>query len=818
MRKDNKNRKLEYKEIIFLLSSLLYLLLIFSKDCYAVTSYSWVASGEDIKINNKVFKMYISTENNLLVKKDSAFITIRNNTCENIEEINICVLNVTEVSGKIKAYIRTYYNTTALSLSRVFNKTQAHVGEKILVNVTINNTANHSIPFEYSDELPEGLILANKSTGFYASGILSANQIVEYNYEVFALKESTYKTRAKLQYEFYGNKEILYSTLQTLLVKQFINASFHFNTTEIFIGEETRVDINITNLVNESRVEIELIIPESLELVNSNISCYKNNLCRINTSIPENSTMSFFVNIRGKRFGSSQILIIAKNIFEEVRLTKNIIVKSIEPSIFFSNSLVFESDEEVVIKAYMQNPSTKVTLKNINITILNDLIGKENMIIREIPPMQRVLIINKTITTPKENSRKIYKIKINSNYFTEYGDFLKYEFTRDIVVEPIKEITITHKYKNKIEGYEETFFEVSVKNNRKANLTVTLEEKCPEEILKSNQSIKKTILVYAGETVSAYSYLIKAPNLNETKEYYIQTTATYNYSDEIRMISKTSKLEVVPRSIKLSLSHNLPSFNYKGNFFSYDLQITNSFKEPIYNILIFIPQHEEFDFERTRFYIKKLNPEEQAILKTMIRPKTSGNLKFGPSRIIFEDIYGNTFEQNTTVLKISINESYIPGEAIIAKKNCFLNDSQAFAVLRVENIGDKKAEIRIKDSENSYFYLEPGIQKFITYELSPAKEDYESGYLIVEKSEISYNILGKEYTAYSNKCLLNLSIDKKINDSEASLISDKAKQNRTMQEVSAEENKSKRDFNKKSNFFKEVINSIIKLFYVRRVK
>ena len=819
-----KNRR---TKIIIALSALLFLLFLYlqlflSKECLAATTYSWIASGEDIKINNKVFTMYISTEKNLLVKKDSTFMTIRNNSCDNIDEISICVLNVTDVSGKLKAYIRTYYNTTVLSFSRTLNRTQLHVGERIIVNVTINNTANFSVPFKYSDELPEGLFLVNGSSEFHESGILSGNQVAEYSYEIIALKGSTYNTRSKLEYEVYGNKEVSYSSLQTIVARPSLNTSFYLNRTEILVGEETRIDINITNFINETRAEIELIIPNGLEIENSNISCQTYNLCKINSSIPQNSTKSFFINVKGKRFGSSQIILVAKNSFEEVRSTKNLVIKSIEPSIFFSNSLIFESDEEVSIKAYMQNPSTKITLKNISILIYNDLIGRENLSISEIGPMQRVLIINKTITTPKENSRKAYKLTINSAYFTEYGDFLKQEFAKDIVVEPVKEITITHSYKNRIESYEETFFEVSVKNNRKENLTITLEDNCPNELLKSNQSIKKTILAYAGETVNAYSYRIKAPKLNESKEYYIQTTATYNYSDEIRMISKTSKLEVVPRSIKISLSQNLPSGDYEGNLLYYELQIANSFREPIYNILVLMPEQENYDFERTKFFIKKLNPEEQASLKTIIRPKTNGTLIFGPLKIIFEDEYGNLFEQNSTQLKISVNPNYISEPAVIANKSCFLNGSKAFLSLRVRNIGNKRAEIRINELGNLSFSLEPGSEKLMAYELSPAIEDYAKGYLSLGKTALSYNILGKEYTAYSNSCFLNLSIDKNktSNISEQQAFSEKVKQNKTAKEILGQESKNEsiKSLEERRNFFREFMNSIIRIFYVKREK
>ncbi|MEM2121445.1 MAG: hypothetical protein QXU20_02175 [Candidatus Woesearchaeota archaeon] len=799
------------KKTIFYVLILLAVILLFSKNSSAVTSYSWITSGEDLKVNNKVFTIYVSTEKNLLVKYNSKITTILNNTCENIEEINICLLNVTITNGKPKAYIRTYYNTSVLTVSRTLSSTNVYVGQKILVNVTINNTANYSIPFKYYDELPEGLLLANGSKEFYAEGIIPPNYHTDYSYEIIALRESTYKTRAKIEYQAYGNKETSYSSLHTLTVKPSLNVSFYLNKTEIFIGEETRVDVNITNFINESKVEIKIIVPDSCEITGSNILCYKSNVCVLNSSIPKNSTKSFFINIKGKRFGSSQIILIAKNAFEEVQSTKKLIIKSIEPSIFFSNSLVFESDEEVNIRAQIQNPSTKISLKELNITVSSELLGTENISIKELKPMQRITILNKTITTPKENSRKQYKLKIQTSYYTEYGDHFTQNITKDIFIEPIKEITITHTFKNKIESYEETFFEVSVKNNRNANITITLEDKCPEEILKSNQTIKKTVLVYPGETVTAYTYPIKAPNLNKSKEYLIQTTATYNYSDEIRMISKTSKLEVIPRSIKLSYVQVFPSAEYAGNFFGYELQLTNSFREPIYNIRVLMPEQEEYDFKETAFLIKKLNPEEQVIVKNKLRPKLNGTLKFEPVKIFFEDIYGNVFEQNTTQVKIYVNRSFVSGEAIIANKSAVLNDSKVIVSLTLKNIGSKRAEVNVKDLKEFFVSIEPQTERILTYELNLTKEYQELGYLVLKRAILYYKILEENYTTYSNSYLLNLSIENK------SSVLEVKKETTKIQLTNTTINQTKIEKEEK-NFLREVFNSILKIFYAKRGK
>ncbi len=808
-------------------------------------SYSWVYSGDEIIVNNRVFTVYISSDSKLLVKQGSGFVAVENNSCELFNETKICLRNIVTVQDKLRAYVETSFENETISISRTADKTNVRVGEEITFTLRINNSGINDVNFTYEDKLPQGLLLTNGSDSLTLRGVVKAHSLFEKNYKVLAVEQSRLKTRAVLKYELYGRQIDQYTNTLSMSILPSIEIRARLNTTEVFVGEETQLLLNFTNRINESKINISVIIPESAAIVYSTLTCNSKNFCSKEISLNENSSLSYTMKLRALRVSNSQIIIRAKNKFENVEYRINLVIKKFDVKITTSpSSISSESYSHQSIKVYIQNPSRTVKLKDVDVHFETELFNTNDYFTSELLPLNKKIVLNKIFTMPEVSARKIYRLKIRVSYKTEFGDSFNSTLTKDIVVEPARDITIIHNFKSQMEGLEEGYFEVKIKNNRRTNLTVNLSDEHSKGLIVSGDS-KKVILVEPSSTVTAYKYKIKVPDVKKETEFKIETTAIYSYSNEVVIKSKISKIKVKPRKLNIQFSHKMVTSGFTGSIIAVNFTISNPESEPLYNIEVHMPEEKEFDFQDKIIRIKKLNPgEEISINDFWIRPKYNGTQYLGPIRVTYEDSYNNRFEKNTSKTRLSVKESYISEPAIVVSKEVtVLNTTQEKVLvnvkLNIENLGNKIANIFINDSNREFnVSINPKSRDDLNYSLEINAVNKTT--LSFQRAIINYNIFGKSFKTFSNKISLNLDSyknkaeqvaentlkqtgnEKKTNEETNNSFNNKSPVNKKSPVIdnkspvkSKTVTKSKEEA-KKEGILNRILNFIIKLLYFRR--
>lgn len=676
-------------------------------------------------------------------------IFVKNQSCGFIATIKVCYNGTTGkvANNDIRARIIAYPYKPVIKITRVIGTKRPYMGTKTTVTVQINNTGNNVAEnFEYSEQYPFYVTITNcnlctikGNSVTYSTTGLREGKGVKISYDIAFHRETpgTYVGIAK----FHDGLENVEVASDKLVVEpqNFLEINLSLNKTSISAGEKNKFKIVIKNRINESVTikNLKLNVPRGINVKRNGFP--NKDFVFEEYLLGGNSTREITSTLEGGLRGSYELTLSLNPEYKkdgvlnkyEFEKRKSMIVEVKAPELLytFGDSDVFESGQSKVIRMTLINYN-KADLHNLNLTINSNLSKKlrKNLKFLIFNKSTSLVIVNENITMPLVNSTTVFNVATSLNYTTEYGENLKKDFLRKVVVKPIEGLVVKKSLSaSSVESEQKIVVEVSVKNKKKTTArNVTVFEILPRGLNISGPVANK-LSIDPEKELKFYVYTITAPVVANKTSLSFNTTAVY--TDHILKRKKefnlTKMITIEPKKLSISVSRkisDIPSTDfYQGRILRIDYEIENKDVELIKDLRLVLPLSHEFDLLGEReIRIKSLAPGEKIRLRDaeIIRPKYNRTLTLKPAVLYYKDKNNNKFNATDDPVDKSFLYGNLLGPAILINKTASASANLVTVNLTVRNAGSEPANVNVRDRDKTWMLsgLEPNSAVELSYE------------------------------------------------------------------------------------------------------
>ncbi|MCK5630138.1 MAG: hypothetical protein KAI26_05955 [Nanoarchaeota archaeon] len=384
------------------------------------------------------------------------------------------------------------------------------------------------------------------------------------------------------------------------------------------------------------------------------------------------------------------------------------------------------------MKIRIDNPSPEINLKSISIVLDSEIFPDQlTFFVREIPPLGSKLVDVREFRMPHVSKDKTYPFRINLSWKTEFNEALDETTKKNIRVESLKDIGISHKFStNSPESGEAFFVTVSLENKRPGSLKdISISDDIKGVALKSGVHALMTD-IKAKTKIEAYKYELIAPEVSEKTKMCINTTAKYILDGSEQIIAKEGCFTVKPKKIDLRIDPVIPDNEiYVGEIFDIDYTITNRDKRSAFDILFEFPLSKDFDLVSEYLPVKSSRLDQDEVWKIenwqKVRAKKDGKLKYPAITLSYNDYAGNEFISSGKSHTIKIESQKINTPMLVISKEIsapsLLVNETLNVTLTIQNLGMGFASnITVWDDETAWELPDIGAKsiKIINYNKS----------------------------------------------------------------------------------------------------
>jgi hypothetical protein len=748
----------------------MFLLLMQLASAATLIKGGWMYSGEGVAVETTSLLMIMS-RTEVAADYGTGFLSIKNNSCSYADYIKVCVDNIeyNHITDKIRAYVRVYKRVPTLKITRTFSGDTLLINENSTVSVTIENTGDVIAKnVVYADYFPKEVVISDAEGGSKISGSvvtwkgeIKAGNTVELTYKIKPTEEFDASLKAEATFFNGFTTKTTYSDAKRIKASTFFTITPIVSRTRFSIGEKINMSVNLSNrefyAVNVDYLDVTvdkdlevLEVPSPLKKIGDYTYRWAGRLPGAGSVNVSNGTTYTRYNVtslqlrykfKAKRAPSANIYFKARYT-DKYGVTRD--TKQIKQSFTIDNKgvkissnmedITLESFQKKKMIVWLQNLNTYAAIKNVYVNI-SSFLYLPNLFYKEISRMEHKRVVEKIIYAPQVTTSTGHKIVANVSYQTEFGDNYSYTYTTTFTVIPVKGLLITKTLtKSALESGETTTVTVSVKNQRKVKVNnVMISEDLPPELTVSGMTSRK-VSINAEDTLTAYSYTITAPKVNETRQYSAITNVRYtsknitdsSSSEMTYTYSKNTSFTVKPKQLALSVLKQIPdSAIYAGEIVDVNYRISNpSTDQTANNIVVLFPLQQEFDLlSPARSYtVGTLGPGETVYVngEEKIRPKyNQTTLTVAKTRVEYENQDGARFHANSTTISLSIIGAYEKGPYIVAYKEvpAQANNTDEFLVnVTLSNVGSEEVFVNASDTIKSWSTkLKPNANKSFTY-------------------------------------------------------------------------------------------------------
>ncbi len=764
-----------------------------------------ITSGQSMVLNDGTRDLYfnflITVDNRLLVREflDNKQVVVSSGKCGSIGSIKFCVESIDYYDNK--AVINLTVREDRIRLTRVFNTTTVRVGDKIKVNVVLNNTGVKK-SYEYTDDYNKGFRINTSESLFKSNGFIEENETLNLTYEITALKQGTYKPIGLLKYynpnykriiESYAKEEEI-NVLPSLEIKD-ANSGSNGNSNH-GLNTSFEFSFNITNH-RCSMINVSVIIPYGLVFESndyhaiSKVEETSEGLSINYSSIKVcNKTEVFTIKMTGVMSGNKQVVIKARNDVENTTLFSwvNITKPNVSITIYNLPSQM-ESLEERTISILLYNP-TKVWLGKIkcNITMFNVTTTRY---LDFLPPGSTRVVFKEKIKADSVSSetKRSYKIIVNATSLGEkFGENFTFEKTGSITITPLKDVSIVHSIPTSVYSGEELNISVYVKNNRNYETRVfgndtiscvgndsSTTKYCSRILIVGTRT--NSIVIDAGEKELIYSYILKFPETKEEKRVNVKTRIEYNLpqlntTNKVVSVEKTTSIRVLPKtnSVTLNTSYDKSSVGLINNL---TIRVWNNGLREARNISV-VFKGESVDVNKNSLFIKKLSSKDYKEERVLfIMKNTSGVLN---SRILWWDDLGDKHEVNKSIKLYAYENKNI--RFLCCEYNAGSKTLKLWVCKKPGTKPNTTTNVGITN-----FNVIVNKKRFVVKEDSPIKTQIED----INQTTIKYSYYGIEFYTWAN--IINKTSNNNIYSSNTSNKGEKEEEEKEKEIEKEQENK-----------------------------
>lgn len=470
-----------------------------------------------------------------------------------------------------------------------------------------------------------------------------------------------------------------------------------------------------------------------------------------------------------------------------------------------------EANKREIMKIRVDNPSPKVTLKDVSVVISSDIFQEPlEFNARELDKSGSKLLDTIEFNMPHVSKDRIFPFWINISWRTEFDERFSETIKKKIKIESVKDIDIMHKFSSSsVESGEEFFVTVQLENTRAVPLyNVTVSDDISGFILKSGVHSQKTDIKLKTK-IDAYRYSLIAPEVRNRTKKCLNTTVSYIVGLSEYVFSKEDCININPRKIDIRIEKKIESKDiFIGEIFDVDYVITNNDEKSAFGLWFNPALHKDFDLVSNYVPIKasSLDKKESWRIedRNKVRAKREGNLALSPIVLFYNDTDGNDFNTTGRKRTVRIKTQNINTPMLIISKEVssseIMLNQTLDVILSVENIGlGFASNITVWDYGREFNFSDIGTHdtKTVRYNIS----FYYAGEYSLGEAKMSYSDGIWDYLTASESVLVSV-IEEAPEEKE--------------EEITIVEEKKEVEKEKEEPFFKKVIESLLKILFWKR--
>ncbi len=769
---------------------LVLLLLLFATTAYAAEQLvldRTVISGESITVEDRSYRLILGDNNQVLADYGTGSLFVDNGTCRNDDIARICIDNI-QIDIDTRIYdieVRAFSRAPDITITREGDGVDIPVGQKMTIDVELENDGGIAREVEYVDTFPPEIELVSRDGGviegqsFVWRGTLDEDEIETFSYVIKPVKHTDQSLNAILNYWDGVQTRSIFSSVLKINTVPAIETEVEVFDNELFIGEVTNATITVTNKAPETRAVDSLDFklsdgmvvtkkPFEFEKISSGLYRWTGEIKKRNESL--NTSKDFVFHIKALTEGSEFFTLStqyteAGEVITPVPLQETFTIKN--KGIIVRTNLdddTMESGQSKQLKIWLQNLNPYVEIRDVNIKTNTDLTYLPDFYEEIIDAGDQLRLYDRKIFMPMVQSSTGYTLEVVVDYITEYDVPHTSTFKTTARVNQIEDLTITKTFgKSTLQGGEQTTVHVDVKNPRKTDIhQVFVSDTVPEEL--RTIGITENILSIPSETtVRAYSYQLVAPRVGRSVVYSLGTEAQYSdvnngidfQQDDTYEVSESFDITVVPEPFPITVTKRITDDTvFVGEHTRIEYEFKNPSTDKVASNIRVIPrlQQEIDQVGVASIDVPSLNPGETVIIEgeELVRFTSNGSQSLLPTEVRYENAHGFEFSVNSSSPSEKVKGVDFDGPAIrlIREVPEEIGNTEDFVVtLRATNKGETAAEVIVQDNGETFSErIGAGKTQTWTYTTLLPK----AGTVDMQPASATYTYSGETYHTGSN--------------------------------------------------------------------
>ncbi|MFC1731860.1 hypothetical protein ACFL6I_16195 [candidate division KSB1 bacterium] len=352
----------------------------------------WVTEGESFKVSG--LEVFVSAANGgeglfLFPQKT---IMLRENQCEMIDRLRVCMDDWEYVIGgsvkihgtdKQKFHLVISVPAPDINIDRSAEDTSIEIGESTRITVIIKNEGSQpalglsyveTIPPEFQATMVSGLIQQGNELTWHGS--IPSYGEKKFSYTIKANSGFSGKIYSVLNYEIHNIPKMIEDSIG-IGVSSLISIGQELEKKSIQYREEERVYITIKNKRSlEMDTELTVSFPEELYVVATHFNDTYGDSYKWEGTLEEDEELTFITRIRGDDVGKHKINITLKGSFTDKKRVDE--KKYIDVDVTVNNAELYfipkkiKKGEESRIKLYLKNTNTFAEMTDIDLFVESD--------------------------------------------------------------------------------------------------------------------------------------------------------------------------------------------------------------------------------------------------------------------------------------------------------------------------------------------------------------------------------------------------------------------------------------------------------------
>jgi hypothetical protein len=813
--------KIKTKKKVFVITIISFLLVLFSQITIAEVQNvklidNWFDDLDSVNVNDNVYKIDVANSK-LLFKRNLDYVLLDLGECDNIDDLVICFIAYDKPNDVERAKVQVFLKSASFEILRTIDDSDLFIGDESRVQIVITNDGNKDAEsLTYNELVPDNFEIISKSDDLILngnritwSGDLAKSKTKTLFYNVVAIDSGEISYLGKIDY---GDLRFNSNSL-SVGIDHPIDVLLYEKVNDYtrYVDEEFQVASKITNKKDSNLKinKIEYIIPYNFDVKydpstttktfsgTNNIYSTKSLLLDEDEYIFQNFT---FV---GAKNGKPNIILsvdyTSENIDGDVEVSKefiisirDLVVKSgvLKDSLYDEDAnssylIDLDSNTDKLIEigqngrfvAYLENPYSKIDLKDIKVTINSSVLEDSTFWYPYIDEQGIIKIIDLNIINNKTYTSSSDNVIINIDYFTEFGYNYSQEYKTRVKVVSVGDVLITHSLSpSSVEGNDDVDVSVYAENKRKSKLTnVQLKEYISPELSVTGITSRKTELS-EGEKELVYTYTIKVPYSGNDLNYYLNTSISYESPQGMESDDESYKFVAKNPTLTLDVDKTYAStYAIVGKPFPISYSISNEESIPLYNLIINFPKIEGVMYYNSYYHsIDKILAGETILEKSveyLIFNESEEDVDIKKSKITFYDKFNNEFYSNSDDFDFDVDEGDFDMPFIDLSreiKSLTTSDYYVNTTLIVKNTGTRSVNFKLYDDDSNLLiddYINTKTQKNYS---SIIEQKIESGYQTIKPARVKITWDDNDYYAlsdeYSVKFLSKLSSKVKLDE------------------------------------------------------